>query len=144
MRPERSYLKMPAYLSAMRLARSVYFLTQRFPQPERCDVALALRRGVAAIPSRLAGVFDDADQSDAVLRETQGSIRECLVYLQVARNLHLARRWRFYRPRRCARRLLKRIHQMLEQLEGPAAQPLPLPRTRRRLGRVPRKLQRAA
>ena len=114
---DRSYLKLPAYRSAMRFAQAVYELTKHFPEDERSGLAMTLKRAAVTIPTKVAeSRFQlERQESAGALLAAKETLRECAAYLDVAACLRMTARWRFRTPRRRARNTARCLELMLTE-----------------------------
>ena len=115
---DKSYQKLPACRSAMRLTHAVYVLTQHFPDDEKSGLTATLKRAAASIPTQLAESHCQSDTAACAreLTEAQTTLRKCAAYLDVAWQLRMTARWRFHTPRRWALKVSRNLDKMLKNI----------------------------
>ena len=87
----RQFRDLLVWQRAMRLAQSVYEVTQSFPKQEMFGLTGQMRRAAVSIPSNIAeGQGRESDRSFALfLSQAGGSLYELETQLELARNLEM-------------------------------------------------------
>lgn len=85
----------------MKLAATIYHITQDFPQEEKSGLTAAIRRLATSIPGKLADAHGhvEADAAIKSFESVQATLRELQSTLQIATMLHMLSGFRLHRLR---------------------------------------------